>query len=154
MFIDITGNICSHPPAFDKGGDQVTNKLHLASFELDLSAELLIFSAYLRLLETYHRVLESIQTAMKQGHLEHSTAATTQPPTLVIGSFSPKQWQQKLESLSRRRHPPRPPLDIRGGFQSAGGVSLVIVPDLSLKAIHAREHALIRMTDDLESSLL
>ncbi|KAI1749858.1 hypothetical protein F4782DRAFT_511795 [Xylaria castorea] len=169
LFIDILGSICLKLPASDKGGDQVTNKPGPASFRLDPSAELLIFSAYLRLLGTYHRILESIQAAAKQNHLQRSTAATFQLPSLTVGSFSlsSKSNTQSLvlvnltETLAMRARglitemsSPKITPGYRGDFQSFGGVSLVIVPDLALRAIRAREDALSRMIDDLKTSIL
>ncbi|KAI0433527.1 hypothetical protein F5Y09DRAFT_63530 [Xylaria sp. FL1042] len=169
IFIDILGNICSQLPAPDEGGDRVANTPRRAAFELDPSAELLIFSAYLRLLETYHRVLEYIQTAAKQNHFERSTTATPQLPSLVVGSFSlpsktntqslvlvnlTETMAMKARELITKMSSPKITPGYRGDFQSFGGVSLVIVPDLALRAIHAREDALTRIINHLKSSVL
>ncbi|KAI0183342.1 hypothetical protein EV127DRAFT_475202 [Xylaria flabelliformis] len=167
LFIDILGNICLKLPASDKG-DEVTNKSQQASFQLDPSAELLIFSAYLRLLETYHRILESVQAAAKQNHLESSTA-TFQLPSLTVGSFSlssksntqffvlvnlTETMARKARRLITEMSSPKITPGYRGDFQSFGGVSLVIVPDLALRAIRAREEGLFRMIEDLKNSIL
>ncbi|KAI1738083.1 hypothetical protein F4680DRAFT_198934 [Xylaria scruposa] len=169
LFIDILGNICLKLPASDRGRDEVTDKLQQASFQLDPSAELLIFSAYLRLLETYHRILESIQVAAKQNSLESSTAAPFQLPGLTVGSFSlssnsntqflvlvnlTETMARKARDLIAEISSPKVTPGYRGDFQSFGGVSLVIVPDLALRAIRAREKGLFRIIDDLKNSIL
>ncbi|KAI0545984.1 hypothetical protein F4679DRAFT_558986 [Xylaria curta] len=168
LFINILGNICLRLPASDKGGEEVTNKPQQASFQLDPSAELLIFSAYLRLLETYHRILESIEAAAKQNHLESSTAAPFQLPSLTVGSFSlstnsntqllvlvnlTETMARKAKGFITEMSSPKITPGYRGDFQSFGGVSLVIVPDLALRAIRAREECLFRMIDDLKNSI-
>ncbi|KAI1350846.1 hypothetical protein F5Y01DRAFT_284498 [Xylaria sp. FL0043] len=96
-------------------------------------------------------------------------AATTQLPSLVVGSFSlPSQFNAqslvlvtltetmvtKARDLITKMSLPTVSPGYRRRFQYFGGVSLVIVLDLALKAIRVREDALIRMINNLKSSLL
>ncbi|KAI0974603.1 hypothetical protein F4678DRAFT_458564 [Xylaria arbuscula] len=149
LFIDILCDICSNLPTSDKGADQATDKPRSGSFQLDPSAELLIFSAYLRLLETYNRILESIQLpSLMVGSFELPLDSNTQ--YLVLLNLT-ETMAMKAKGLIKEMSSPKITRGYRGDFQSFGGVSLVIVPDLALSAIRAREDALFRMIHELKN---
>ncbi|KAI1813101.1 hypothetical protein GGS20DRAFT_497411 [Poronia punctata] len=167
-FIDVLTNICSRLPATNKGASNSPSTLPSSSFSLDPAAELLIFSAYLRLIETHHRVLRHVQLSLAPDTLNYSTRCPLQMPGLTIGSFSlsSKSDTQSLllvnlmetmmtqaRDLVAEISSPKHTAGYRGDFKVFGGVSLVIVPDLALKAIRSREDSLSRMFHDLKDSI-
>jgi hypothetical protein len=168
LFIDVLSNICSRLPLSNKGTDIVTPKLPPFSFSLDPAAELLIFSTYLRLIETHHRILRHVQLSITPNALPSTTRYPFQMPGLTIGSFSlsSKSDTQSLllvnlmeammtqaRDLIAEMSSPKHTTGYRGDFKVFGGVSLVIVPDLALKAIRSREDDLSRMFHDLKDSI-
>ncbi|KAL1845687.1 hypothetical protein Daus18300_014474 [Diaporthe australafricana] len=138
-------------------------------FSLDESSELLVFSAYLRLLEIYSRVIHHMQTYCAAGRRTEAAPHTFSLPNLTIGSFSlsldsTTQFTlliNLMESMLARARDlvseiasPKNIPGYRGNFHCFGGVSLVIVPDLALQAIRAREHVVLNSAKQMKLLLL
>ncbi|KAI8627367.1 hypothetical protein F5Y19DRAFT_442809 [Xylariaceae sp. FL1651] len=170
QFIDVLSNICPKLPPLSFPVGAVSNKIDTpAVFSLDPASELLVFSAYLRFLEIYDRTIQNIQLSFTQTPSDSIIQRPFQVPGLTIGSFSlssDSEFQLLLlvnlmeNMISRARElvveltSPKKTAGYRGDFQSFGGVSMVIVPDLALCAIRTRENALTRMLNELKGSML
>lgn len=134
-------------------------------FSLDASSELLVFSAYLRLLEIYSRVLHHMQTYTAARRRTEAAPSTFSLPDLTIGSFSlssestiqfaflinlMESMLARVKDLVSEIASPKNTPGYRGNFHCFGGVSLVIVPDLALQAIRAREEVVLNSAKQMK----
>lgn len=170
LFIDTLSQICSRlpPPPVDNNYTP-RDKSDASILTLDPASELLVFSNYLRLLETYDRIFRQMQACLARKQGDSSIKYPFQMPGLTIGSFnlSSKSETQSLflvnlmeAMLTRSRDlvsemaSPKDTLGYRGNFECFGGVSLVIVPDLALRAIRTREAVTLKLVDNLKKTIM
>ncbi|KAI0112948.1 hypothetical protein F4814DRAFT_420082 [Daldinia grandis] len=169
LFIDVTSHICSRlpPPQNSATGSTVGEKL--PPFSLDASSELLLYSCYLRLIETYDRILRLVKASIAHRAPNCVIHYPFQMPDFTVGSFSvPSKLETRsiflvnsMDAMMARAKElvaevtsPKQTPGYRGGFQSFGGTSLVIVPDLAREAVQTRENALFDLVDDLKKFIV
>ncbi|KAI1445639.1 hypothetical protein F5Y02DRAFT_385850 [Annulohypoxylon stygium] len=169
VFIDIISQICSGLPPSHTDPLEQTAKVTSSLFSLDPASELLIFSTYLRLIEINDRILRLMKAAVENKEPNSPIRYPFEVPDFTIGSFSlPSKTDTRsillinvMDTMTTRAREivaeataPKQTPGYRGDFQSFGGVSLVIVPDLAKSAIRIRENALVDMIEDLKKSIL
>ncbi|KAI1089538.1 hypothetical protein F5B19DRAFT_466987 [Rostrohypoxylon terebratum] len=169
VFIDIISQICSGLPPSHTDTPEQTTEAKSAHFSLDPASELLIFSTYLRLIEIHDRILRLMKAAVENKEPNSPIRYPFQVPDFTFGSFSlPSKTDTRsillihvMDTMTTRAQEivaeataPKQTSGYRGDFQSFGGVSLVIVPDLAKSAIRIRENALVDMIEDLKKSIL
>ncbi|KAI0853596.1 hypothetical protein F5Y00DRAFT_225045 [Daldinia vernicosa] len=169
LFIDIINHICSRlpPPQNITTENTIGNKL--PPFSLDASSELLMYSCYLRLIETYDRILRLIQASIEHKPPNNAVQYPFRMPDFTVGSFSLSSKPEtqsiflinSMDAMMARAKVlvaeatfPKQTPGYRGDFQSFGGTSLVIVPDLARNAIRTRENALFGLFEDLRKSIV
>ncbi|KAI1648783.1 uncharacterized protein F4817DRAFT_54362 [Daldinia loculata] len=169
LFIDVISHICSRLPPPQNSVTESTTENKLPSFSLDASSELLMYSCYLRLIETYDRILRLIKASITHRAPNRTIQYPFQMPDFTVGSFSlpSKPETQSIflinsmdammarakELVAEVTFPKQTP-GYRGDFQSFGGTSLVIVPDLARNVIRTRENALFDLLDDLKKLIV
>lgn len=164
LFIDTLSQLRQELPPVQKHMTTPTATKKPA-FSLDASSELLVFSAYLRLLEIYSRVLQHMQTYCAARRRTEATPSTFSLPDLTIGSFSlssestiqfgflinlMESMLARVKELVSEIASPKNTPGYRGNFHCFGGVSLVIVPDLALQAIRAREDMVLNSAKQMK----
>lgn len=167
-FINIMSSICERLPrtprhlspllGIDKGDESDCTSL-------DASSELLVFSTYLRLIEVYEMVLHRLQAYVTHRGCVAATEFPFSMPGLNIGSFSLSSEPDTqslillhlVESMLTRARglvanmvSPQDTPGYRGSFECFGGVTLVIVPDLALQALHAKERVTFRLIESIK----
>ncbi|KAK6956378.1 hypothetical protein Daesc_001655 [Daldinia eschscholtzii] len=169
IFIDIISHICARLPPPQNSGAESTTGDKPPTFSLDASSELLMYSCYLRLIEIYDRVLRLVQVSTTNRAPGSSIQYPFQMPDFTVGSFAlPSKPETQsiflvnsMDAMMARARElvaeatfPKQTAGYRGDFQSFGGTSLVIVPDLARNAIRARENALFGLLDELKKSIM
>ncbi|KAI1392120.1 uncharacterized protein F4822DRAFT_115796 [Hypoxylon trugodes] len=169
LFIDLTNDICSRLPPSSKATSRQIVEAEQSTFSLDPASELLVFSCYLRLLETYDKILRQMRVSITHKTPNGDIQYPFRMPDFTIGSFSLPSTTEtqsillinlmdrmvtRARELVAEMSSPKHTSGYRGDFESYGGVTLVIVPDLALKAIRVREDAISRLVEDLKKSIL
>ncbi|KAI1475797.1 hypothetical protein F4774DRAFT_272314 [Daldinia eschscholtzii] len=169
IFIDIISHICARlPPPQNSAAESITGDKP-PTFSLDASSELLMYSCYLRLIEIYDRILRLVQVSVTNRAPGSSIQYPFQMPDFTVGSLAlpstpetqsiflvnsmDAMMARARELVAEATFPKQTP-GYRGDFQSFGGTSLVIVPDLARNAIRTRENALLGLLDDLKKSIM
>ncbi|KAI1453960.1 hypothetical protein F4805DRAFT_477874 [Annulohypoxylon moriforme] len=168
VFIDVMSQIClGLPPSHTDTPEQTTDAKRILC-SLNPASELLIFSTYLRLIEMNDIILRLMKDSIENKDTNSPIRYPFQIPDFTIGSFSlpSKTDTQSIilinvmdTMITRAREivaeatAPKQTLGYRGDFQSFGGATLVIVPDLARSAIRVREDALVRMIEDLKKPI-
>lgn len=168
LFIDTLSQLSQEIPATQRHMTTPT-ATKKPDFALDASPELLVFSAYLRLLEIYTRVIDHMQTYCAPERRTEAASQTFSLSDLTISSFSLSseptiqfpflinlvesmldRARDLVSEIASLKNPP----GYRGNFHCFGGVSLVIVPDLALQAIKAKEDMVLNSAKQVKLLLL
>ncbi|KAI0884010.1 uncharacterized protein GGS22DRAFT_28837 [Annulohypoxylon maeteangense] len=168
VFIDVMSQLCLGLPPSHSDTPGQTAEAKRTLFSLDPASELLIFSTYLHLIETHDRILRLMKDSAKNREPDSPIRYPFQIPDFTIGSFSlPTQTDTQsfillniMDTMIARARgvvaeatTPKQTIGYRGDFQSFGGVTLVIVPDLARSAIRVREDSLVEMIKDLQNHI-